>query len=274
MLLRSRPVVVTPLSVKNPLGAYNLTSEKTVTSSEFFTFTNTSTTTFAQQPNKSTSKLITHNVKYTRLASPENFNEVKETTLNKQNFLKNELSESNQKISKSIPTSVFLKNNIVTTPEDILPKEKIVETQNIEQEKQKPKVLLKPKVINKTSLETDKKILEDDDLLKSIEQTKKSIKEVESNLLAPLNNILNDANQFKQVSSETKPQVQVSIQSEDQPQVQKLHMFGQIPYTLTMRNIEKTNPNESSPSSNFQVLQKNIKSLDLVINFNFNKKFY
>lgn len=274
MLLRSRPVVVTPLSVRNPLGACNFASGSTVVSTgvSFSTFTSTSTTTFAQQPSESTNKSLIHNIKFTRLASPESFNEVKEITSQQEDLLENKLLQSQQKITKGIPGRVFSKNNIVITPEGILPKDEIIEAQI--SKKQKPKVPPKPKIFEKASSELDKKNDKNGQLTKlnQLEQSEKPIIEIRSDLLAPLNSILDDVKQLTQINFKTKPQVQVSIQSEDQPQLQKLYMFGQIPYTLTIRNLEKTNLDENklsnvTPPLSFQVLRKNRKSLDLVINY-------
>lgn len=269
--MRSRPVVVTPLSVRNPIGTYNATSGNFMPSgsSIFPTFTNTSTTTFAQQQTSAElngKPIIHHNIKYTKLASPENFNEISKNLNQQQNSPENKIIDQSQqqKAAKGIPGRVISKSNMVITPEGILLKEEIIGLQV--PKKEKPKVPPKPKTVERISPKKNSEKLEIQELIKPnpLDKNSNSIKEIQNDLLAPLNSILDDVRQLSQVSSDIKPQqVQVSIQSEDQPQVKKLHMFGQIPYTLTMRNIEKINPNDSG-NENFQALRNTRKPFDLV----------
>jgi hypothetical protein len=90
----------------------------------------------------------------------------------------------------------------------------------------------------------------------------------EDTLLAPLESILNDASDLsaflsqgakpRQRSEERKGPSMISVQCADEPEVQKLHFLnGEIPYTLTMRNVH-------SDTQRAIEIAKNRKSLDLV----------
>ncbi|CAD5228392.1 unnamed protein product [Bursaphelenchus okinawaensis] len=75
--------------------------------------------------------------------------------------------------------------------------------------------------------------------------TKKEIVSEEDRLLEPLESILNDANNLAFLSEGREKKEQpfptlISVESEDRPDLKKLHLLnGEIPYTLTMRNIQQ-----------------------------------
>lgn len=102
------------------------------------------------------------------------------------------------------------------------------------------------------------------------------VTEEQEKLLAPLESILNDANDLstflsqgatsrtKQTSEKRECPAIISVECADQPEVRRLHFLDkEVPYTLTLRNIQQTTDN-----TQLNVV-KNRKSLDLVSNFFF-----
>jgi hypothetical protein len=86
--------------------------------------------------------------------------------------------------------------------------------------------------------------------------------EEQEKLLAPLESILNDANDLSTFLSQgaTKRECPaiISVECADQPEVRRLHFLDkEVPYTLTMRNIQQTENTQLN-------VVKNRKSLDLV----------
>uniref|UniRef100_A0A1I7SA36 Moesin/ezrin/radixin homolog 1 n=1 Tax=Bursaphelenchus xylophilus TaxID=6326 RepID=A0A1I7SA36_BURXY len=86
----------------------------------------------------------------------------------------------------------------------------------------------------------------DKDTLILIKTEKNSSKSDAAKLLEPLESILNDANQLAFLSEgkerkEVPFPTLISVESEDRPDLKKLHLLnGEIPYTLTMRNVQQT----------------------------------
>ncbi|KAI6191591.1 Moesin/ezrin/radixin-like protein 1 [Aphelenchoides bicaudatus] len=99
-------------------------------------------------------------------------------------------------------------------------------------------------------------------------------KEEQEKLLAPLESILNDASDLSNFLSQgAQPRVKrepekrelpamISVECADQPDVRKLHFLnGEIPYTLTMRNVHQAGQSQTEAQ---RATVRNRKSLDLV----------
>uniref|UniRef100_A0A7E4UW05 Moesin/ezrin/radixin homolog 1 n=1 Tax=Panagrellus redivivus TaxID=6233 RepID=A0A7E4UW05_PANRE len=121
-----------------------------------------------------------------------------------------------------VPGKVIHRDNIVITPEGI-------------SVRQKPAVPPKPKNIPDIGQSSIKPV----PLLTSAESASFD------KLLEPLDSILKDAQELSVLSTgKPKPfpaetEVTISVESVDRPDVKKLHLLnGDIPYTLTMRNLQ------------------------------------
>ncbi|KAI1724378.1 FERM adjacent (FA) domain-containing protein [Ditylenchus destructor] len=137
----------------------------------------------------------------------------------------------------SNPGLVIHRENIVITPEGIGVR------QDPASGKPKPKVPPKPKNIGIAESEVKKSTSDQVSLLEPLDSVlSESMK---------LSEVLGSAKSDELPKTEVRPPqpAMISVESEDRPDVKKLHLFGsQIPYTLTMRNVDVIGTDAQSTS--------------------------
>uniref|UniRef100_A0A914R562 FERM domain-containing protein n=1 Tax=Panagrolaimus davidi TaxID=227884 RepID=A0A914R562_9BILA len=167
-----------------------------------------------------------------------------------------ELSEeitSTYGASGPIKGKVIHKENLIITPEGISVRESV-------KKMEKPKVPPKPKTtVTATVITTSHERKPTPPTV--FAKTLKSTNEISfDSLLEPLESVLKDAQELSVFSKGKQPEEKqrheqptlISVESVDRPEIKKLHLFNsQIPYTLTMRNLDSSSSSAAATHSTF-----------------------